>query len=410
MPSLSERLKALGVKVGVTDMPVPRPLSSWPIEDIVTGRYQATSGGPAFMIEEQYPQDYLHGYTKLGLQLQPNVIAAWAGNPVIAAHDTSAFAFIDTETSGLAGGTGTFAFMIGVGRYTSEGFQLVQFFMRDPLEEPAMLLALEEFLAPCQSLVTFNGKSFDIPLLNTRYILQGWKSPFTDLAHIDLLHLARRLWRERLPSRTLTNLEVHILGVHRSEEEIPSWMIPQIYFEYLRNGDARPLKRVFYHNAMDVITMAALLNHSTTLLEDPMNFPAIEAVELSAAARLYEDLEQTKRAIQLYQQCLNTSLPADQFVDTSQRLALIFKRQGDYAAAIPIWEAAAKVGGFFAFEELAKYYEHHTRDYPKAIHWTQSALEYLRNSDHQVSYIHHWKGALVHRLDRLNRKHSHDEN
>jgi uncharacterized protein YprB with RNaseH-like and TPR domain len=410
MPSLSERLKSLGVKVGAQDMHASHTRSSWPIEDVIAGRFQDTSGGPAFLVEEVYPQDYIHGTTKLGLQFQPNIIAAWAGNPAIATHDSSAFAFLDTETSGLAGGTGTFAFMVGAGRYTRQGFQIVQFFMRDPLEEPAMLLALEEFLAPCQSLVTFNGKSFDVPLLNTRYILQGWKPPFNELAHIDLLHLSRRLWRDRLPSRTLSNLEVHILGAQRSEEEVPGWMIPQIYFEYLRDGDARPLKRVFYHNAIDVISMAALLNHTTSLLEDPTNFPAIETLELAATARLYEELEQTSRAIQLYQQCLISDPPADLFLDTAQRLALIFKRQGDYHAAIPIWEAAAEAGGIYAFEELAKYYEHYTRDYPQAIHWTQSALEYLLTPDCQALSIQQWQGELAHRLERLRRKQSQREN
>jgi len=410
MPSLSERLKALGVKVGNQDLPAPQAKISWPIEDVVAGRFQDTANGQSYLVEEYYQSDYIHGKTQLGLQVQPKIIATWAGNPAIASHDPTAFAFLDTETSGMAGGTGTFAFMVGAGRYTSEGFHLAQFFMRDPLEEPAMLLALEEFLAPCHSLVTFNGKSFDVPLLNTRYILQGWKSPFTELAHVDLLHLARRLWRDRLPNRTLSNLEVHILGTYRNEEEIPSWMIPQMYFEYLRDGDARPLKRVFYHNAMDVLSMAALLSHTSSLLEDPMNFPGLEATELAAAARLYEDLAQTNRAIQLYQQCLNTVLPTDQFLDTSQRLAHIFKRQGDYQAAIPIWEAAAQAGGVFAFEELAKYYEHHKQNYPKAIHWTRSALEHLRSSESQGSRLHQWQGELAHRLERLKHKQNHNEN
>jgi uncharacterized protein YprB with RNaseH-like and TPR domain len=410
MPSLSERLKSLGVKVGAQDLPAPRPRASWPVEDVIPGRFQDTSGGSTYLVEATYPLEYSHGYTQLGLQLQPNIIAAWAGNPAIASRDPSSFAFLDTETSGLAGGTGTYAFMVGAGRYTTQGFLLVQFFMRDPLEEPAMLLALEEFIAPCQTLVTFNGKSFDVPLLNTRYILQGWKSPFDGLAHVDLLHLSRRLWRDRLPSRTLSNLEVHILGAHRSEEEVPGWMIPQMYFEYLRDGDARPLKRVFYHNAMDVVSMAALLNHATTLLEDPANFPAVESIELAAAARLYEELGQISRAIQLYRYSLSSPMPAELFLDTSQRLALIFKRQGDYPTAIPIWEAAALAGGLAACEEMAKYYEHHTQDYPQAIRWTQTALEYILTPNYPPELRHQWQGELQYRLERLRRKQDRSEN
>ena len=409
MPSLSERLKSLGVKVGAQDLPPPLPSSSWPIEDVVPGRFQDTPGGSTFLSEASYPPEYVHGVVQLDLSLQPNIIAAWAGNPAIASQDRSAFAFLDTETSGLAGGTGTYAFMVGAGRYTSQGFQLVQFFMRDPLEEPAMLLALEQYLAPCSTLVTFNGKSFDVPLLNTRYILQGWKSPFTELAHIDLLHLSRRLWRDRLPSRTLSNLEVHILGAHRSEEEVPGWMIPQMYFEYLRDGDARPLRRIFYHNAMDVVSMAALLNHTTFLLEDPANFPAIQAFELAAAARLYTELGQIASAIPLFQNCLKSDPPPDLFLDTTERLALIFKRQGDYTSAIPIWESAAQSGGVFAFVELAKYYEHQTQDYAQAIRWTQSALEFLLLPTCPIALLNQWQGEFEHRLERLTHKHARAE-
>jgi uncharacterized protein YprB with RNaseH-like and TPR domain len=397
MPSISERLKSLGVKVGAQDLPAARPRVAWPIEDVIPGRFQYTSEGPTYLVEAAYPPEYYHGYTRLGLRVQPNVIAAWAGNPAIAAHEPSSFAFLDTETSGLSGGTGTYAFMVGAGRYTSQGFQLVQFFMRDPLEEPAMLLALEEFIAPCQTLVTFNGKSFDVPLLNTRYIMQGWRSPFCDLAHIDLLHLSRRLW--------LSNLEVQILEVRRSEEEVPGWMIPQMYFEYLREGDARPLKRVFYHNAMDVVSMAALLNHITTLLEDPANFPAIGVSELAAAARLYDELGQVSRAIHLYQHYLTSTIPYDLFLDTSERLASIYKRQGDYPSAIPIWEAAAQAGGLFAYEELAKYYEHHAQDFPQACHWTQLALDQVRRPDCPAQVRAQWQAGLEHRLERVRRKH-----
>lgn len=404
MPSLSERLKSLGVKVGAQDLPAPRPKTTWPIEAVVPGRFQDTPGGSAYLVEAEYSPEYMHGYTQLGLQLQPNVIAAWAGDPGIASRDASSFAFLDTETSGLAGGTGTYAFMVGAGRYIDQGFQLVQFFMRDPLEEPALLLALEEFIAPCQTLVTFNGKSFDIPLLNTRYILQGWRSPFIDRSHIDLLHLSRRLWRDRLPSRTLSNLEVHILGVQRSEEEVPGWMIPQMYFEYLRDGDARPLKRVFYHNAMDVVSMAALLNHTTSLLEDPTNFPAIEALEMAAAARLYEELGQTTRAIQLYRQCLNSPIAGELFLDTAARLALIYKRQGLYQEAIPVWEAAAQAGGVLACVELAKHYEHKTRDTLQASQWAQIALVQVNQSQYPAHLKKLWQADLEHRLERLKYK------
>jgi uncharacterized protein YprB with RNaseH-like and TPR domain len=296
MPTLSDRLKSLGVKVGAQDLPPPQPSKTFPVEEVVAGRFVDTGDGSTYLIEQDFPVDYIHGQVGLRVSTRPITIAEWAGVVEIADQNPEDLVFLDTETSGLAGGTGTFAFLVGAGRYTPDGFHLAQFFMRDPLEEPALLLALEDFIAPCHTIVSFNGKAFDIPLLDTRYTLQGWKSPFRDYSHVDLLHLSRRLWRDRLPSRTLGNLEVQILHASRTDEEIPGWMIPQIYFDYLRDGDARPLQRVFYHNAMDVVSLAALLNHTSALLEDPFSQPTTESIDLAAIARLLEDLGHTERA------------------------------------------------------------------------------------------------------------------
>ena len=238
MPSLSDRLKSLGVKVG-TEKPKSKKRAKYPIETVVEGETRNTEFGETYVVETLYPLDHLHGRITLELTGTTELIAVWAGDDRITKCKPENFAFLDTETTGLAGGSGTYAFQVGVGRFEADGFRLAQFFMRDPIEEPAMLSALEEFLAPCETIVTFNGKSFDIPLLNARYITNGNPFPLKDAAHLDLLHLARRLWRERLPSRTLGYLEEHVLGQTRTEEDTPGWMIPELYFEYLRSGDAQ---------------------------------------------------------------------------------------------------------------------------------------------------------------------------
>lgn len=406
MPSLSERLKSLGVKVGAQDLPPPKSTKSFPVEDVVPGRFLETHGGNTFLIEEEFPHDYIHGEVGLRISTKPQVIAEWAGELHIIEQQPEAYAFLDTETSGLAGGTGTFAFLIGVGRYTQTGFQLAQFFMRDPFEEPAMLVALEEFLAPCQTIVSFNGKAFDVPLLNTRYTLQGWKSPFKNLGHVDLLHLARRLWRDRLPSRTLGNLEVQILHASRTDEEIPGWMIPQLYFDYLRDGDARPLKRVFYHNAMDVVSLAALLNYTSSFLENPVARSADEYVDLAAVARLMEDLGHIDEAARLYETCIQSELPERVLFDTTNRLSMMHKRNANYPAAIPLWEQAAEGKKLYAYEELAKYYEHIAQDFPMALQWTTAALTLLEMEGILDPEGMRWKHDFQHRLQRLERKNS----
>ncbi len=404
MPTLPERLKALGVQVGAKDLPPPQPNKTHPVEEVVAGRFLETRNGSTFLIEEDFPGNYVHGQVGLGITIKPCVVAEWAGELSFADQDPESLVFLDTETSGLAGGTGTFAFLIGAARYMEGGFHLAQFFMRDPLEEPALLMAFEDFLAPCKTIISFNGKAFDVPLLQTRYTLQGWKSPFSGLAHVDLLHLSRRLWRDRLPSRTLANLEVQVLHASRTEEEIPGWMIPQIYFDYLRDGDARPLKRVFYHNAMDVVSLAALLNHTSALLEDPLSLSGGELIDLAAIARLFEDLGHTERAAELYNTCMNGELTEELYDDTLLRLSLLHKHNNNFQAAIPLWEVAATRKKLYAYEELAKYCEHRSLDLPAAIKWTTEALDTIAAEGFAGDDGPDWKPEFEHRLQRLQRK------
>jgi tetratricopeptide (TPR) repeat protein len=287
--------------------------------------------------------------------------------------------FLDTETSGLAGGTGTYAFMIGVGYRTEEGFELLQFFMRDPSQESAILAALDELASHFDVVVTFNGKSFDIPLLNTRYTLNGLTPPFAPFQHIDLLHLARKLWRDRLPSRALGELENAILNVGRTREDVPGWMIPEMYFEYLRSGDARPLANVFYHNAIDILSLAALYNHVAGLLNDPLQTAADSGFDLAAIARLYEEMGRIEEAAQLYASSLDRGdLPEEFFFKTIERYALLRRRQGEWDKAVQLWRQAAEHGELFACIELSKFYEHRERNYTEALRWANFAYQTLK--------------------------------
>ncbi|HNE06315.1 MAG TPA: ribonuclease H-like domain-containing protein, partial [Anaerolineales bacterium] len=260
MPSLSDKLKSLGGKTGNT-LQTPAKPESRSIDSVVAGSFISTPRGEAFVSEQVYDSTYQHGNFPVLSSFPLSLISQWANDPRINQLPITNYAFLDTETSGVSGGTGTYAFLVGVARFMDGKFVIKQFFLRDPAEEPAMLEALIDFLAPCEGLVTFNGKAFDAPLLVTRYSLHRIPVPFKNYAHIDLLPLARRLWRDRLPSRALKYIEEHVMGFTRSSDEVPGYEIPWLYFDYLRTGDARPLGGVFYHNAMDVVAMAALLAH-----------------------------------------------------------------------------------------------------------------------------------------------------
>jgi hypothetical protein len=395
----------MGVKIGAQELKPPPVRLDYPIEHVIPGSLHETAAGYAYLVEQSLPAETPHGDKSLQMSTRLDALAQCIHEPYLQQIGLEQIAFLDTETSGLSGGTGTYAFLIGAARYIEGNFHLVQFFMRDPGEESALLLELEKFLAPCQALVSFNGKSFDVPLLNARYTLQGWASPLENLIQVDLLHLARRLWRERLPSRTLGNLEVQILGVRRTADEVQGWMIPQMYFDYLLSGDARPLKKVFYHNAMDVITMAALLEHVAHLLADPINASAGLVEEQAALGRLYEDLGDDGLAEKMYLQSLQNGLPEGLFWNTLEKLSYLYKRSGEREKAMELWQKAAKHGHIYAHIELAKIYEHTLRDYAQALHWTQAALDLLQASPLASVEASLWRGELEHRRQRLELKH-----
>ena len=410
MPTLSEKLKALGVNVGTQDIAPRKAQQYQPIDRVLDGQLYETRIGEAFLIKNEIPIGEDHGHFKLELTAPFQTIAQWAGDQRIANFTAQDFIFIDTETTGLSGGTGTYAFLIGAGKFVEGSFQFIQFFMRDPAEEPAQLFAFEEFIASGCCLVSYNGKAFDVPLLNGRFTANGLKSPLVEYSHIDLLHLARRLWSQRLPHCTLGYVEAHVLATARSEEDVPGWMIPQMYFDYLRSGDAEPLRRVLYHNEMDVLSLALLLNNTASILNDPIGSGTKHVEDLISLARLFEDMGEIERAVQLYTHGLqHDDFFADDnlelyFIKALHRLSMIYKRQGSYSLAIELWERAASHDFIDAHIELAKYYEHRTREYPIAIQWTEKAISISQRETtsqiRQQIYIE----SLRYRLARLIRK------
>jgi uncharacterized protein len=402
--SLTDRLQSLGVKLGTKDLAPPTPKSPYDIDSVVAGAFLPTRRGEVFVVEQSYALDYCHGISPIVCSLPRSLIAEWAHDPRLAEMPVSSLAFLDTETSGLMGGTGTYAFMVGIGRFVDDRFILRQFFMRDPAEEAAMLEAIEQFLAPAQALVTFNGKAFDAPLLATRYRLHRIPVPYKEYAHLDLLPLARRLWRDRLESRALKYLEQHVLGMRRTSEEVQGYEIPWLYFDYLKSGDARPLAGVFYHNAMDVVAMAALLTHVNDMIQNPHGGRVEYALDFIALGKLFEDLGHWEEAARLFEHGLELDLTEADFGLAVKRLSILQKRRGDFLEALRLWEAAAANGHIYAHIEMAKYYEHKCRDVKSALKWTRSALEHVQQADLPGYIRKHWQEEIAHRLERLERK------
>lgn len=400
-PSITDKLNSYRRPA---DPPKPKPVSRYEIDSVLEGSFLPNQLGEVFVVEQHYGADYLHGSTSILCSRPLSLISHWANDPRIAELPLSSFAFLDTETSGLNVGTGTYAFLVGVARLVDGQLVLRQYFMRDPAEEPALLEGLANFLAPVKCLVTFNGKAYDIPLLTTRYTLHRIPIPYKGYSHLDLLPLARRLWRDRLESRALKYLEAHVLGLQRTSEEVPGYEIPYIYFDYLRDRDARPLAGVFYHNAMDMLAMAALLTHMNEMITNPYDGPVEHGLDFIALGKLFEDLGLSDEACRLFERGLQCEITASDFELAMKRLSILQKRRGDFEEAVRLWEKAAAEGHIYAHIEIAKYYEHKRRDVKSAIQWTRSALEHVQRSSLPVYVRKHWLDEIAHRLARLERK------
>ena len=228
------------------------------VEELISGTVVATSGGEHFETEKLYERHRRHGSMDISslIELPEDLLDSLSGGAILRSHPKR-WAFLDTETTGLAGGAGTYAFLVGVGSIDEEGFRVRQFFMRDFGDEPSLLAALTEHLSRFDVLITYNGKAYDQPLLETRYRMARARPPFARMAHLDLLHGARRLWKLRLDSCRLVDLENQILGLER-EGDLPGEMIPYYYFQYLRTHQAFQLVPIFHHNVMDIVSLACL--------------------------------------------------------------------------------------------------------------------------------------------------------
>ena len=404
-PTLADKLKALGVKKGTTHL-APLQADSHSIESVVAGSFFSTPRGDVFVAEQAFPRNHRHGNFAILSPTKPSLISQWANDEKISTLPISKFAFIDTETTGLAVAPGTYVIMVTVGRFMGDQFVLKQYFMRDPAEEPAFLEGLAKFLAPCQAMVTFNGKLFDAPLLRVRYQLNDLPSPLDGYAHLDLLPLARRLWHDRLESRALKYLEEHVLGLTRSSEEVPGYMIPGFYFDYLHTSDAGPLAGAFYHNAMDVLAMAALFAHMNEMMENPFDGKVQHGLDFIALGKLFEDLGHIEEAARLYERGLEAEMDESDFSVAVRRLSALQKKRGDYEEAIRLWKKAAKAGHIYAHIELAKYHEHKLRDVKAALKWTKSASREVERANLPVYECKHWLDEIAHRQARLERKDS----
>ena len=339
------------------------------------GREVETESGHHWELERSWPPQYAHGLSDVGAlsEMPPDVFCSLGGDAPVEAPP-GRWAFLDTETTGLAGGSGTLAFLVGVGFISSRGFELKQYFLREPAEEDSMLARLAEDLARFDVLVTYNGKSFDVPLLETRFTMNRRKAPFTRLKHVDLLYGARRLWRLKLESCRLQELEKRILG-HERVGDVGGAFIPNLYFDYLRNGDAAPLEPVLFHNAIDILSLACLTAIIPQAIRQPEKLKHGE--ELAGVARWFRNEDRLDEAASLMRLALQKPMSDELVWETLWQLADIDRKQGRHDAALAGWSELSTVANPYqaqALERLAMHYERREKNAALALEFTLAAL------------------------------------
>lgn len=285
-------------------------------------------------------------------------------------HERGHVFFMDAETTGLAGGTGTLVFLLGLARLDDDGLVLRQYFLTGFSGEAALLESAAEFSHDAGTLVTYNGKSFDAPLMAARYRLAGTMDPFAALPHLDLLHPTRCAFASRWEDCRLQTAERRLIGFQRVND-LPGSLVPEAWFGWVRGGATHMLPKVLEHNRWDLVSLAALLSALGTCYRQPSagdaDVLAIARHFLRRGNELAAHRALSENASHLCEQGL-------------LELARLCRRQGDWQRAIAIWHALAEAEHPEALERLAKYYEHVARDLSAAMHFT-SRLQTLQPRD-----------------------------
>ncbi|MCK4428527.1 MAG: ribonuclease H-like domain-containing protein [candidate division Zixibacteria bacterium] len=381
--------------------------------------------GKFVLVEKRFDLNHRYGRVRLAscLEHEDNVLAPLCFSKSSApktSFSSSSFVlketvFIDCETTGLAGGVGTYAFLVGIGYFLDHEFLIKQYFMRDFDEEGAVLLAVSQELKKFKSLASYNGKCYDLPLLENRSVVNRIDFDPTAWLHLDLLFPSRRLWKRRLQDCSLSNIEHQILNVKR-EIDIPSYLIPQIYFDYLRSRRTDQLIPVFHHNIYDVLSLVGLSVLISQAIGDFRAAGIEDPIDLYSLGRFHYSLGNYPKSIVCFEHALSKDMPTDLKTQNSWwqhviyiNLAYAYKRTGRIKQAAQIWHHLLKEEfpfNFYVYEELAKYYEHKEKDYPQAMLIVEKATECVNMNSHPSSNFNYQRSleSLKYRRSRLERR------
>ena len=379
---------------------------------ILGGEWRETRGQRFLVVDRKYLPGHRHGRVCVADAL-PSSDGQWPRLSLLAGAPCDGQAlFIDLETTGLAGGAGTYAFLVGCAWFQDGTFRVRQFFLSSFSAERALLDAVAEAAGAAGTVITYNGKSFDLPLMETRYVMHRTETPFAGMPHVDMLHPARRLWRNDGPVEAdpqvgpgsgcrLSELEQTLCG-HEREGDVPGFEIPARYFQYVRSGDSRPLAAVFEHNRLDLLSLALLTARAAQLLEEGAA-ATCTAREALGLGRLYERGGMTLEARECYARAADAA-GAETLTraDALRACAMLSRRLRRYEEAAGTWRRLLDLRRCppqyvrEATEALAVHHEHRLRDPLSARTFALKSLQLHASPSRRE--------AVEHRLARLNRK------
>lgn len=372
------------------------------IHELVEGIHCENDGGNFFTIEKRYPLLHMHGgYSPGQLRNMDMKVLACVFGGLDENLTVEDMIFLDTETTGLSGGAGTVAFLVGIGFFEEDFFVMRQYFMRDYNEEPAVLLELNKQLGRFKAVVSFNGKAFDWNLLSARFALNRIRVAMKNPVHMDLLYPSRKIWKLKLESCRLTSLEESILGEYRADD-VSGAAIPSIYFKYLEDRNATEVKKIIAHNELDILSMLSLLSKIYSLVENPLAESDGDK-ELLGIGRILEDTERFQGMLECYNACSRSNNGLVKGM-AAKRLANAYKRNLDYESAVRQWESMIEdkdTLSLYPLIELAKFYEHRTKEIGKALELVDRAMALAMSSGLQ-NRLHFME--IRKRYDRLKRK------
>ena len=314
----------------------------------------------------------------MGLQVPGSILAFLSRDRAFEELDLRSAVFLDLETTGLAGGTGTVPFLVGLGFYRDDRFKVIQFFLSDMAEEERLVRDVAQFFKDMdfRSVVTYNGKAFDVPLLETRFALHRTPFPLGELPHLDFLFSARHLWKHKYDSCRLFNLAQQIAQAERAED-ISGAEIPLRYFEYIRTGDFSLIEPILYHNQEDLLSLLSVVVAGAVLVDQ--NREAAEkgdadALDLYGVAKLFESAGDATRSAALLERALEGRLPADVSHTARKKLSYHFKKNQAWDKAVSLWQGMGTRDEAFSFRELSMYFEHKAKNYEEAIRVAEEGL------------------------------------